>query len=632
VNASADTLASEVAVFRTRTALVLAASLGMVGALAYGWPRPDAPAWLAALAGGWPTLWFAAGLVLAGTALARGPKARRRAAAGWSVVALATEALQHPALASLLFPGGPAGARFHPSAYAHRGTFDAVDLVAALLGGAIGWALAGALDRDGPRASGRVAVPARGVAPATTGRLGLLACRGALLALAAAATVATSAPPGPYVAVTLEPSVVCEGDEVRVAWSGYRGDGDDPPARGVLNAVPPDAFAPPLVDLEVVVPGALDVVAERSGGVAAEPGPYGTAEGVSSLVHARPCDAAGRQYRHDDADDVVALAAAPSGAEVVAVLRGPSAFDRLVRLDAAANEVATAFVTGERGGRVRDVAVAPDGTVVAVGWRPAATDGSTTEAVVWRWPRGGAPDDGTAIGPMAPAPNAEAVAVAIDAGGRTWVAWTEGPPARTFAAVGGYAPDGAQVAAYAVAPDPPTRAIDLAVDALGRPTLLAQAAASATTTTTLVAHALDADGTPRWTRGALGWGTAALASGASGTTLLLIAEALHALDDATGATLWTTVDPEGRTGTHLAVDDAGAAVVAGPGPFLQRYAADGAPANGRTFGSARADVPGALAWSDGAVVGGSTEGALATTLDPDGLAEAFVLRFPAGAP
>ncbi|MDF1521852.1 MAG: hypothetical protein P1P87_03420 [Trueperaceae bacterium] len=370
--------------------------------------------------------------------------------------------------------------------------------------------------------------------------------------------------------MTLEPSVVCEGDEVRVAWTGYRGDGDDPPDRGVLNAVPTDAFTPALVDLEVAVPGVLDVVAARSGGVAAEPGPYGTAEGLSSLVHVRPCDAAGRQYRHDDARDVVALAAAPSGAEVVAALRGPSAVDRLARLDADANEVATAFVTGEYGGRVRDVAVAPDGTVVAVGWRPLAAAGSATEAVVWRWPVGGQPDAGTAIAPTTPGLFARAAAVAIDAGGRTWVAWTEGPSGQTLAAVTGIAPDGAHVATYAMAPDPPSQALALAVDALGRPTLLALAAASATTTANLAVHALDADGAPRWTRGASSWETAALASGA--------------------------------------------------------------PANGRTFGCARADVPGALAWSGGAVVAGSTQGALATTLDPDGLAEAFVLRFPAGAP
>ncbi|MDF1521853.1 MAG: hypothetical protein P1P87_03425 [Trueperaceae bacterium] len=174
MNAPADTLASEVIVFRTRTALLLAASLVAVGALAYGWPRPDAAAWLATLAGSWPTLWFAAGLVLAGTALVHGPSARRRAAVAWGLAALATEALQHPALASLPFPDGPASARFHPSSYAHRGTFDAFDLVAALLGGAIGWVLAGALVRAGPLARGRATATASasGAALGAAGRLG----------------------------------------------------------------------------------------------------------------------------------------------------------------------------------------------------------------------------------------------------------------------------------------------------------------------------------------------------------------------------------------------------------------------------------------------------------------------------
>lgn len=606
---------------RTRTALTLAATLVAVGALAYLGPRPDAPDALAALAGSWPTLWFAAALVLAGTALARGAAARRRAAAGWTVVALATEAVQHPALAAFLFADGPGSGRFHPATYAHLGTFDGLDVVAALLGAALGWALAVALGHAGAPAGPRVA----------THRAFAFARRGALLAAAATVTLATSPPPGPWVSVTLEPTVVCEGDEVRVAWTGHRGDGGEPPDRGVLNAMPSDAFVPPLEDLEVAVPGALDVVAVRSGGVGATPTSYGGYGGVSALVHARPCDAAGRQYRHDVARDVVALAAVPGSADVVAALDGYVSIDQLVRLDADANEVATALVSGDYISRVRDLVVAPDGTVVAVGWRRNHAE-TGTQAVVWRWPVGGDVDAGTVVGPTAPGTLAEGAAIVLDATGRTWVAWTEGPPGHTVAIVAAYAPDGTLEATHTVAPEGVAEAHALTIDATGRPTLVVRIAASASGIRSAAVHALDVDGTPRWERGPFPSHTAAIAAATPGTTLFLVADALHALDDATGATLWTTELPEGRTGTHLTVDDAGGPVVAGPAAFLQRYAPDGTPLNGRTFGSARADSVGALAWSAGAVVGGATEGALATTLDPGGVAEAFVLRFPAGAP
>jgi len=608
-------------VLRNRTVLTLAATLVAIGALAYVGPRLDAPAPLAALVSSWPTLWFAAGLVLAGTAVARTASARLRAAVGWTAVTLATEAVQRPALASFLFPDGPGAGRFHPASYAHHGTFDVLDVVAALLGAAIGWALAVAMHRDG--------APAR----AANHRVFGFARRGALLAVAAAATLATSPPPGPYVSVTLEPSVVCEGEEVRVAWIGHGRDGEEPPDQAVLNAEPPDAFVPPLVERAVAVPGTLDVVAERSGGVAATPNAYGVYGGLSTLVHVRPCDAAGRQYRHEDAWNAVALAAVPGGADVVAALRGDGAHDRLVRLDADANEVATALVTGGLDGRVRAVAVAPDGTVVAVGWRELRTETAIgTEAVVWRWPVGGEPDAGTVVGPTAPDAFAEAAAVAIDATGRTWVAWTEGPPGATVAMIAGYAPDGTLETTRTLATDPVTEAHALTVDDAGRPTLVALSAASAAGTRTVVLHALDVDGAVRWTRGPYFWNRAAIASAAPGTTLLLVPDALHALDDATGTTLWTTEFPEGRSGTLLTVDGAGAPVVAGGGTFVQRYGADGTPASGRTFGSAAGDVPLALTWSGGAVVAGWTKGALATTLDPDGLAEAFVLRFPDGAP
>ena len=387
---------------RTRTMLTLAATLLAVGALAYLGPRPEAPAALAALLGSWPTLWFAAALVLAGTALAGRAGDRRRAAAGWTAVALATEAVQHPALARLLFPDGPGSGRFHPASYAHLGTFDALDVVAALLGAVIGWTLVVASDRAAAPAGPHVA----------THHAFALVRRGALLAAAATLTLATSAPPGPWVSVTLEPAVVCEGDEVRVAWIGHRGDADQPPDRGVLNAVPYDAFDPPLVDLEVAVPGTLDVIAARSGGVGATPTAHGAYATVSALVHARPCDAAGRQYRHDVARDVVALAAVPGSADVVAALY-TAGRDRLVRLDADANEVATAVATGDRGGHLSDLAVAADGTVVAVGSRPSPVSGVDTEAVVWRWPVGGEPDAGTVVGPTAGI-FAKAVAVALD--------------------------------------------------------------------------------------------------------------------------------------------------------------------------------------------------------------------------
>ncbi len=600
-----------------------ASALVAIGALAYVGPRPDAPATLVALAAAWPSLWFAAGLVLAGTALARGARARRGAAVGWTVAVLATEALQHPWLAALLFPDGPGAHRFHPASYAHRGTFDPLDVVAVLVGSALGWTLAVAALRTpvAPRPH-----PAHH-------RAFDLARRGALLAGAVVATLATSAPPGPWVSVTLEPAVVCEGDEVRVAWLGYRGDADEPPDRGVLNAWPPTAFAPPIVNLEVAVPGTLDVVAVHSGGVGATPTPYGGHGSVSALVHARPCDAAARQYRHDVARDVVALAPVPGSADVVAALDGYGGYDLLVRLDAAASEVASAFVTGERGGRVRDLAVAADGTVVAVGSRKSADVGVDTEAVVWRWPVGGEVDAGTVVGPTAPGTLAEGAAIALDATGRTWVAWTEGPPGHTIAILAAYAPDGTLEATHTVAPaEGVAEAHAVTLDALGRPTLVVRLADAAGGIRSPVLHALDVDGTPRWELGPFASSTAAIASPTPGTTLFLVDGALHALDDATGGTLWTTAFPEGQRGTHLTVDDAGAAVVAGRGPFLQRYAPDGTPANGRTFGSARADYVGALAWSGGAVVGGATEGALATTLDPMGLEEAFVLRFADGAP
>jgi outer membrane protein assembly factor BamB len=446
------------------------------------------------------------------------------------------------------------------------------------------------------------------------------------------AMLATSAPPGPWVSVVVEPSVVCEGDEVRVTWTGHRGDTDQPPERGVLYAVPSTAFVPPIEPIEVAVPGALDVVAVRSAGVAAGPTAYGGTQGVSALVHARPCDAAGIQYRHDVARDVVALAAAPNGDDVVAALDGYGGYDILVRLDALAHEVETTLVTGDRDGRVGDVAIGPDGSVVAVGWRTSPVGGSATEAVVWRWPVGGAPDAGTVVGPTAPGIFAEARAVALDANGRTWVAWTEGPPGHTVAIVAGYAPDGTLVATRTVAPEGLAEAHDLILDALGRPTLVVMVAASAGGIRSAVVHAFDVDGAPRWELGPFRSNTAAVAPAAPGTTLLLVEDALHAIDDTTGATLWTTELPEGRTATHLTVDDAGAPVVAGRGPFLTRYAPDGTPANGRTFGSARLDVVGALTWSGGAVVGGAAQGPLATTLDPGGLREAFVLRFPDGAP
>jgi hypothetical protein len=610
-----------VAVLRTRTVLTLAATLVAVGALAYVGPRPDAPAPLAALVGTWPTLWLAAALVLAGTALAQGAGARRRAAAGWTAVALATEAVQHPALAALLFADGPGSSRFHPATYAHLGTFDGLDVAAALVGATIGWRLAVAT-----RPLGAPARPA-----AAPRRLFGLARHGALLAVAVGATVATSPPPGPWVSVTLEPSVVCEGDEVRVAWLGHRGDADEPPDRGVLNAWPPTAFEPPLVDLEVAVPGTLDVVAVRSGGVGATPTPSAGYGSISALVHARPCDAAGRQYRHEVGRTVVALAATPGGTDVVAALDGYGGLDLLVRLDADANEVATAFVPGDHTSRVRDVVVAPDGTVVAVGWRRTYAE-TGTQAVVWRWPVGGDVDAGTVVGPTAPGTSAEGAAIALDAAGRTWVAWTEGPPGASVARIAAYAPDGTLEATRTLSLDAVTEAHALAIDAAGRPTLVVRSAATAGGLRSTFVHALDVDGTPRWERGPFASGTAAIATAAPGATLFLVDDALHALDDTTGAALWTTGLPDGRTGTHVAVDDAGAAVVAGPGPFLQRFALDGTPTSDRTFGSAGPDEVGALAWSGGAVVGGATEGALATTLIPDGRAEAFVLRFPDGAP
>ncbi len=605
-------------------ALPVATALVAVGALAYVGPRPDAPATLVALAGAWPSLWFAAGLVLAGTALVRGARGRRVAAIGWTVAALATEALQHPWLAGFLYPDGPGAHRIHPATYAHRGTFDPLDVVAVLVGSALGWTLAVAALRT----------PAAPHPHPASHRAIDLARRGALLAVAVVATLATSAPPGPWVSVTLEPAVVCEGEEVRVAWLGNRGDADEPPDRGVLNAWPPTAFAPPLVDLEVAVPGTLDVVAVHSGGVGATPAPYGGHGSVSALVHARPCDAAGRQYRHEVARNVVALAAVPGSEDVLAALDGYGGYDLLVRLDADANEVASAFVTGDRGGRVRDLAVAADGTVVAVGSRPFPTDTVIgDEAVVWRWPVGGTPDAGTVLGPTGPTAYADAAAVALDATGRTWVAWTEGPPGHTVAILAAYAPDGTLEATHTVAPaEGVAEAHALTLDAVGRPTLVVRVADAAGGIRSPVLHALDVDGTPRWELGPFVSSTAAIASPTPGTTLFLVDEALHALDDATGATLWTTAFPEGQQATHLSVDDAGAAVVAGRGPFVQRYAPDGAPGTRRTFGSARADDVGALAWSGGAVVGGATEGALATTLDPMGLEEAFVLRFPDGAP
>jgi hypothetical protein len=607
---------------RTARALALATVLLAIGALAYALPRHDAPAPLAEFAGVWPSFWFAAGLVLAGTALARGTRGRGRVALGWTVAALATEVVQHPAVAALLFPTGPAAARLHPASYAHRGTFDPLDLIAIALGSALGAALGAAMARA--RRGGTV--------PASAGarRMGDLALKGALLAAATTATLATTAPPGPYVTVTVEPAVVCEGDTVRVAWTGSSGSTDAPPGQAVLDAAP-GAVVPPMVGLEVAVPGALDVVALRSTAVAAAPGPYGSG-GVGALLHARPCDAAGRQDRSDVAGDVVAIAPVPNSPDVVAALRGYGGFDRLVRLDADAAEVAAAFVTGDRGGRVRDLAVAPDGTVVAVGWRELRTETANgTEAVVWRWPSGGDPDAGTVVGPTAPGIFAEGAAVAVDDAGRTWVAWTEGPPGHTVAIVAAYAPDGALVATHTVAPGNPTEALGLALDAAGRPTLLGGTRASATAVFEAFVLALDAAGAPRWQRPGMGGGSAAIATGAGGTTLVLVG-VLHALDATTGDTLWTASDPEGRAGTLLTVDDAGGPVVAGPQTFIQRYAPDGTPAGRRAFGTAHTEVPGAIAWSGGAVVAGATKGPLATDVEPEGSFEAFVLRFPDGAP
>jgi hypothetical protein len=39
-----------------------------------------------------------------------------------------------------------------------------------------------------------------------------------------------------------------------------------------------------------------------------------------------------------------------------------------------------------------------------------------------------------------------------------------------------------------------------------------------------------------------------------------------------------------------------------------------------------------IAWSGGVVVAGATQGPLATEVEPEGYFEAFVLRFPDGAP
>lgn len=98
------------------------------------------------LAGSAPSLLHAAAFTLL-TAAALGPTRRNlfAAAAGWTLVGLAFEAIQHPAVADALWPrpGALAGEGVVDrvvallAGYAHLGTFDPLDLLATLLGGVL---------------------------------------------------------------------------------------------------------------------------------------------------------------------------------------------------------------------------------------------------------------------------------------------------------------------------------------------------------------------------------------------------------------------------------------------------------------------------------------------------------------
>jgi hypothetical protein len=102
------------------------------------------------LTGALPSLLHAGSFtLLTAAALGAGRRALIAAAIGWTAVGWAFEALQHPAVASALWPqparlaDGDALAAVHTAlaAHAHRGTFDPLDVVATAVGAACAVAL-----------------------------------------------------------------------------------------------------------------------------------------------------------------------------------------------------------------------------------------------------------------------------------------------------------------------------------------------------------------------------------------------------------------------------------------------------------------------------------------------------------
>lgn len=624
---------------------VLAAWLGLallaLGALAYLAPRPftSVPG-VGAVVGSWPTFAHVGAMTLLTFAvLGVGRRALLGATATWTAFGLAAEALQHPAWASLAFPGGGAGGRFTPASYAHRGTFDPVDLVAAVLGGLVAGAVASILLRRA-----RAAAPRRPPAPRHHPlRLGARLTGGGLAVLGIASTLATSPPPYPTVELRASATDVCEGASLTLTWEVGQVDAGE---EVVLRATPLDAFEPSLAQRSVVAPGSLDVTVRRTGRVAAGYGPYEPGLHDDELtVGAMPCDASGWAYPLATFAGAVAVAADAGSNDLAVLIRHHDETSRLERRTSEGRVVWSRTLEGTP----TAVAFGPDGGLF-VASNAAADEPDEREGrrpVLLRFSPSGVPDGERHLASFVEGAFVGATALAVDATGAATVLSTvvrEGYRAFEVTAL-----DPALDVRWRRAIDAGQNAYPRAVtvDGEGRPFVVGASTADVDGSGTAGARtfvlALDpADGTTRWARSWPDWNYEADVAFDPRGRVLVVAQDLHALSADDGALEWTAPHRDDHHAAKVAVDDAGRAVVAGTVPggvrerldvshlYVERYDGAGERDGERTVGTTQDDRVRGLVWSGGVVLTGTSEGRLFPTAEH--ASSGFVLRLPVPGP
>ena len=478
----------------------------------------------------------------------------------------------------------------------------------------------------------------------------------ALVSVAGVASLlATSPPPPPSVLLSVEPAVVCAGDDVTLRWDVR--DGSDFPAPDDLRlaTAPIDAFDPPIEGTPIAGEGTLVVQPLLPAYISATTETYVDVYQLPSIA-VFPCDLTGAQYAThwttqalagDDADGTLVAAFAQAG--------GTDA-TRIARLDAALEPLWETTVDA----RVQGLSVSSAGDVVAIGSAVDTPDDappSARRAFVRRYDAVGDVAWTTTFGPdEADGPTTEALAV-------TWLgddvvvvgrSLASGAPDEGFVAridvagdvvwerriqAGGSGGGNARAAGVRVGPDGHLYVGGTTTGEVG-------GARVATVDAFLVTFDVDGVRLP-WSQQLAGHDDAGAVALGLGDTVALVGASLVAWPLGGDEPAWSAPAPAGATWRSVTEGAAGTLLVAGqltvpvdlPAAWdldhddvvLQHLAGDGGALGERRFGSLGFErLEAVAAWPSArpgvAVIGGRTGGHFLAPIQSS--LEAYVLEVP----